>query len=229
MKRRTPAEAEEALRNAGMEPIDSYPGSIHKPWRSRCLTCGTERSPRLTNIVHGGKRGCVCRPEKFTPHPGGLEGVAFHAHPGYTVFLDGSIRGPSGWVTPFPDRDGYLRFNVHKLSQRSVHVAVCVAFHGPRPSESHEAAHLDGNKLNNEASNLAWCTSSENEGHKVAHGTVVLGESHHAAKLKASDVKRIRTLHAEGAATDEIALLYPTVTLAAIQRVAYRRSWRHVE
>jgi len=33
---------------------------------------------------------------------------------------------------------------------------VCLAFHGPRPSERHVAKHLDGDPLNNSATNLAW-------------------------------------------------------------------------
>jgi len=44
------------------------------------------------------------------------------------------------------------------------------AFHGEKP-DGYEARHLDGDKLNNHPSNLAWGTHSENECDKMKHGT----------------------------------------------------------
>lgn len=44
-----------------------------------------------------------------------------------------------------------------------VHVLVCTAFNGPKPSTTHHAAHNDNNTKNNSASNLAWKTPTENE------------------------------------------------------------------
>lgn len=38
--------------DAGMEPLEPYPGA-QKPWGCRCLRCGTVGSPRRDNIVHG--------------------------------------------------------------------------------------------------------------------------------------------------------------------------------
>jgi hypothetical protein len=63
-----------------------------------------------------------------------------------------------------------------------VHRLVCAAFHGD-PAPKMEAAHLDGNPLNNAASNVAWSTRSENEQHKRLHGTYarprVFNQPHH--------------------------------------------------
>jgi len=33
---------------------------------------------------------------------------------------------------------------------------VCLAFHGKRPSDKHDAAHRDGDALNNSADNVFW-------------------------------------------------------------------------
>lgn len=52
----------------------------------------------------------------------------------------------------------------------SVHRLVCRAFHG-QPAAGQEVSHLDGNPLNNNASNLEWATHSENEQQKRQHGT----------------------------------------------------------
>jgi len=51
-----------------------------------------------------------------------------------------------------------------------VHVLVAMAFHGPCPPGM-ECRHLDGNRSNNAASNLAWGTTSENNYDLVRHGT----------------------------------------------------------
>ncbi|MDH6681033.1 hypothetical protein M2284_005276 [Rhodococcus sp. LBL1] len=46
-----------AMRDAGLEPLEEFPGS-KKPWRSRCLVCGTIGTPRLGGIL-AGQGGCV--------------------------------------------------------------------------------------------------------------------------------------------------------------------------
>lgn len=52
-------------------------------------------------------------------------------------------------------------------STHNVHILVCTAFHGPRPSPEHECCHIDSNKANNQASNLRWGTSKENSQDQV--------------------------------------------------------------
>lgn len=51
-----------------------------------------------------------------------------------------------------------------------VHVLVASAFLGPR-REGMEVRHLNGNSLDNNASNLQWGTTSENIRDQVEHGT----------------------------------------------------------
>jgi hypothetical protein len=47
----------EAMRTAGLEPIDPFPG-VDAPWRSVHQPCGREVSPRYTNIKRG-QGGCT--------------------------------------------------------------------------------------------------------------------------------------------------------------------------
>lgn len=56
-----------------------------------------------------------------------------------------------------------------KRAQRAVHVLVCEAFYGPRPSGCH-ARHLNGDNSDPRASNLAWGTPKENERDKIVYG-----------------------------------------------------------
>lgn len=68
-----------------------------------------------------------------------------------------------------------------------VHILVAEAFLGPRP-EGQEIRHLDGNSLNNYASNLAYGTRSENILDAVRHGTWV--QSHWKQRAQAVATRR---------------------------------------
>lgn len=57
-RRRDAADSAQVMRDAGLEPLEPYPGR-HFPWRCRCTTCGAEVSPHLSSVAKGG--GCrVC-------------------------------------------------------------------------------------------------------------------------------------------------------------------------
>lgn len=151
-------------------------------------------------------------------------------YPGYSATADGRIKGPQRWLSPFPDRRGYLRFNTFRdgvWTQLGVHAAVCAAFHGPRPEGMH-AAHLNGVPTDNRAENLKWCTPAENEAHKRAHGTARIGSKHHAAKLTEAEVIEIRLSLAEGVTGRELSRQYG-VSEQIISGIKNRKIWRHVQ
>lgn len=114
---------------------------------------------------------------------------------------DGIMRGDVdryGYRRVLLARDGgKVRFKVHRL--------VCQAFHGEAP-DGHEVGHLDGDKSNNCAANLAWVTRSENSLHKAVHGVRYVGHSKGGlpgsknphAKLSADQVRELRSKAANG-------------------------------
>lgn len=61
--------------------------------------------------------------------------------------------------------DGYMGTsrNANEGMQQNtmVHILVCTAWHGPRPSPTHTVHHKDGDKQNNNKNNLCWATPSE--------------------------------------------------------------------
>ena len=62
-------------------------------------------------------------------------------------------------------RHGYCELSLHKNGKEKrfkVHRLVAEAFI-PNPNNLPEVNHIDGNKENNHASNLEWCTSKENK------------------------------------------------------------------
>jgi hypothetical protein len=73
-----------------------------------------------------------------------------------------------------------------------VHILVCMAFHGPRPSRDHQAAHgSNRNRIDNRKDNLRWATRLENAADKILHGTVTHGELNGCAKLSHQQVLAI--------------------------------------
>ena len=53
---------------------------------------------------------------------------------------------------------------------------VCSAFHGPPPFPSAQAAHWNGDRLDNRSTNLRWVSPSENNADQLRHGTLVCGD-----------------------------------------------------
>lgn len=96
----------------------------------------------------------------------------------------------SGYPTVRLVSDGIAR-------ARTVHKLVAHAFLGPKPPGM-QTRHLDGNKLNNAASNLRYGTHSENAVDKERHGTGIAGERNPRAKLTAEQAETIRADYAIG-------------------------------
>lgn len=83
----------------------------------------------------------------------------------------------------------------------AVHRLVCLTYHGPAPEGKPWVNHLDGNKLNNHANNLAWSSISENIQH--AHDTGLVkrpkGSDHWLyGKSPSAETKRKQSLSKRG-------------------------------
>ncbi len=127
-------------------------------------------------------------------------------------------------------KDGYLAFNLcmdnGRVKQRTVHTLVLTTFVEPRPNGL-ECRHLDGNKLNNHVSNLAWGTGLQNRRDRILHGTSSEGEKNGCAKLTTCDVLEIRRRHKNGELLRLLADDF-NVSITAVWAVATRRTWKHV-
>ena len=94
------------------------------------------------------------------------------------------------------ENTGYISVNLNinnKKKNYALHRLVAQTFL-ENPDNLPIVNHKDGNKLNNDISNLEWCTYSENTKHAYENGLEkkCLGEKHHAHKLTKENVIFIR-------------------------------------
>lgn len=160
-------------------------------------------------------------------------------YPAYEVSVDGVVRRCQGFrcrrahrvLVPFVRPNGYAQILLYQGGQRrrfGVHQLVALAFLGPKPSPQHEVAHLDGQRLNNHVSNLAWLLHSENERHKDLHGTRLRGSQIGNAKLTEAQVVLIRQALAVGIRQCALAQTYG-VSDSTVSLIARAKTWRHVQ
>lgn len=125
-------------------------------------------------------------------------------YPGYYVHANGSVWSASNWrgkglyrLNTRPDEAGYSRVSLGQGKKRPcipVHKLICKAFHGERPSPSHEIRHLNGVKEDNRAENLAWGTRSENAKDRAKHGTCRARENGRIGADKSSQTQIAKSL-----------------------------------
>lgn len=72
-------------------------------------------------------------------------------------------------IFPFCSQKGYLYTNLGRSKRQSIHKLVAEAFI-ENPNNLSCINHLDGDKQNNNASNLEWCSYSENNQHAYDSG-----------------------------------------------------------
>ena len=126
---------------------------------------------------------------------------------------------------------GYIYIKLSKNNRGRLtfaHRIVADAF-VDRPEGTTEVNHIDGNKQNNDASNLEWTTRSGNIRHAYANGlnTSVRGSANRSAKLTEDDVVWIRAWLLSGFSQEKVAAVFG-VSQAVISQIHLKRTWTHV-
>lgn len=121
----------------------------------------------------------------------------------------------------------YRQVGLGRNNYTTVHVLICEMFHGSRPSQDHQVRHLDGDRLNNAASNLCWGTAKENAADAMRHGMTPIGVNRHNARLDESAVIEIRGHKKRYGLWRELAAKYG-VNESTISDVWHRRTWSWV-
>jgi hypothetical protein len=116
-----------------------------------------------------------------------------------------------------------------KVGMPGAHALVAGAFYGPPPTPSHEVAHEDGDRGNNQAGNLRWATPAENAADRDRHGRTFepKGILHPMAKLTDDGVLSIRAGRVGGASVTQLASAH-NLSRAAVYDVLSGRTWAHL-
>lgn len=126
--------------------------------------------------------------------------------------------------------NGYKLAALHlpnRTLSTGVHRLVAAAFLGPCP-KGLEVNHKDGDKQNNQISNLEYLTRGENIRHAVAAGRFPMGERHYLAKLTEEKVREIRLKLAEGRSMLSLSKEYG-VSICPIDLIKRGLTWKHVK
>lgn len=168
----------------------------------------------------------------------GYEGFYQISNLGRVKSIDRFVKGQIGLrkakgdlKIPTLGKRGYYEIGLNKNSSRkTVKIHRLIALHFiPNPENKPHINHIDGNKLNNKINNLEWCTHAENMRHARVNGlNKDVGETHHNAKLKNSDIIKIRYLRSKFNKThQEIANIF-NVTRKNITSILNNKTWNHV-
>lgn len=152
---------------------------------------------------------------KLTEHP---------RFPGYFLTENGRVFREMPCTT---STDGYalVKIDGSKAGTRTMrrHTLLAETFIGPR-QEGDVVRHLDGDRGNDDLSNLEWGTPKENAADTVRHGRTLRGERQRNSKLTESGVLEIRSRVADGESQTEIAADFG-VSLPTINDIMRGRTW----
>src|SRR6185312_1546295 len=150
--------------------------------------------------------------------------------PSYLFGSDGTIlRKGRGLLKQRLKASGYFDAPLCESGRYHVkyaHRLICEAFHGAPPPK-HECRHINGDKADNRAENLAWGTKKQNEADKEVHGTRLRGEAFHAAKLTERGVIEARRAVGRGETLVSVAARLG-IGASSLYAAVSGKNWKHL-
>lgn len=160
----------------------------------------------------------------------------FLGYPKYSVCNNGTVWRwlvkKKIWKLRKPQiQRGYYVVNLFNSEQYKykvflIHRLVAFAFVGPQPQPNYQVCHNDGNRFNNNSSNLRWDTRSNNQQDSIKHGTFVRGERNGRAKLTEDNIRFIRASLGKIRGS-KLAKIFG-VSHTKICHIFKNKSWKHV-
>jgi hypothetical protein len=135
-------------------------------------------------------------------------------------------------LTPIVNNNGYCYVKLSRdggCKSKSLHRLVASNFL-PNPYNKPEVNHIDGDKTNNKANNLEWCTSSENSAHAIRTGLkkALRGSKCILSKLKEHEVLEIRKMLNSGIRQKVIAEKYK-ISIHTVSSISRNIRWQHLK
>lgn len=154
-----------------------------------------------------------------------------NGYPNYEISSDGHVLNiiTGKFLKQSDNGKGYLKielFNNGKGKNLYIHRLVAEAFL-LKYQQKCEVNHIDGNKYNNDITNLEWCSRQQNINHAVNNRLHNYGSKIGTSKLRNKDILKIRYLYKNGIAEIELAKRY-NITRRNINYIINYITWRHL-
>lgn len=126
---------------------------------------------------------------------------------------------------------GYKMVTMHhkgKAYTKTIHKLVASYFI-PNPFDLPVINHKDGNKLNNDVSNLEWCTSQQNTQHAWKNGLAkpLVGNANGCAKYTDNQIGQVCELLEKRISPRNISDI-TKVPMDTIRKILIRKEWKHI-
>lgn len=127
---------------------------------------------------------------------------------------------------------GYRRMKLcvaGMTTDQFAHKLVAIAFHGMAPDGCDQVAHWDGDKENNQPTNLRWTDTAGNAADKVRHGSTAnqFGERHSQSKLTNEQIAQIRAVPHYHGVNRDLGAQYGVVP-QTIGKIRRGERWPHL-
>jgi hypothetical protein len=149
-------------------------------------------------------------------------------YPDYKIYFDGSIYSDLSHkiLKPTKKRNGYyyvcLTTETGKIKTMMIHRLVALVFI-PNPNQYPQINHIDCNKLNNNVSNLEWCSHTQNLQDASRHKLLPGNKTNHG-KLNVEQIIKIRS---SNLSIRKLALIY-NVSRREISYIKANQKWRNL-
>lgn len=146
-------------------------------------------------------------------------------YPNYEANRAGLVRNKNTLLILKPQlKRGYQTVNLYregKMKTKTIHRIIMSIFKRP---DKRQVNHIDGDKTNNQLSNLEYCTAKENREHALVTGLRPRATN---IKLTEKDVREIKIRLSYGVSHAIIAEDFG-ITRSTITDINNGRSWTHV-
>lgn len=145
---------------------------------------------------------------------------------------NGTVKKYYGRILKAAISRGYYKVDLVKKGKRknaTIHRLVAESFI-PNCEHLPQINHINGDKLDNRAVNLEWCSTSYNIQHSHDNNltNTPKGKFHYNSKLKEKDIINIRKLLTQGLSQFKIADKYG-VSRSCIQSIKEGKTWKHLK
>lgn len=114
------------------------------------------------------------------------------------------------------------------VTQRLSVSRIVATYFVDNPHDKEFVNHIDGDRLNNSASNLEWCTMQENQEHAVTTGLCPKGIDNAAAKCTEAQVIEVKQLLKQGLLKHKDIADTVGVTHYTVSDISCGRTWKHI-